>query len=56
METTNNTGGSYAGFRASADSGNIKGVFQSHKKSDSGNTVEIGSETDHDVVIERKTP
>lgn len=54
VRTTNNTGGSYAGFRASADSGNIKGVFQSHKKSDSGNTVEMGSETDHDVVILRK--
>ena len=54
VRTTNNTGGSYAGFRASADSGNIKGVFQSHKKSDSGNTVEFGSETDHDVVILRK--
>ena len=54
VRTTNNTGGSYAGFRASADSGNIKGVFQSHKKSDSGNTVEFGSETNHDVVILRK--
>ena len=54
VRTTNNTGGSFAGFRASADSGNIKGVFQSHKKSDSGNTVEFGSETDHDVVILRK--
>jgi len=53
VRTTNNTAGSYAGFRASADSGNIKGVFQSHKKSDSGNTVEFGSETNHDVKILR---
>jgi hypothetical protein len=54
VRTLNNSGGSYAGFRASADSGNIKGVFQAHKKSDTGNTIEMGSTTNHDVVILRK--
>ena len=54
IRTLNNTGGSYAGFKASGDSGNIKGVFQSHKSGDVGNTVEFGSETNHDVVILRK--
>jgi microcystin-dependent protein len=54
VRTLNNASGSTAGFIAAGDSGNIKGVLQAHKKGDEGSTVEIGSQSNHDVIILRK--